>query len=78
MGNSVLQRIRGRMAEVGVTQQDLSKALGVNSTTLNLYINGRREPPPDFEARATAALDRLERAEKAAQEARQRVLGGAA
>ena len=69
--------LRGRIAELDLTQHDLAKALGINATAVNQILNGRRTPPPDFEARATAALDRLERAEQAAQEARQRVLGGA-
>ena len=72
----VVPKLRGRMAESGVTQQDLANVLGINPTLLNHVLNGRRTPPPDFEARVHAALDRLEAAEKAAQEARERVLSG--
>ena len=69
------------MAEVGVTQQDVADALGLNATQLNHILKGRRTPPADFARRVTAALDRLEQAEQAADKARQRVLreaGGAA
>ena len=69
-----IRHLRGRIAELDLTQHDLAKALGINATAVNQILNGRRKPPADFEQRATAALDRLERAEKAAQEARQRVL----
>ena len=69
-------RIRGRLAELGLTQQELAKALGINPTAINHILNGRREPPPDFEQRVTVALDRLEQAERAAAEARARVLAG--
>ena len=70
-------RIRGRMAEIGVTQQDLADHLGINPTLMNHILNGRRPAPPDFEANATAALDLLEAAEEAAQKERARVLAGA-
>lgn len=62
------------MAEIGVTQQDVADALGLNATQLNHILKGRRTPPADFERRVTAALDRLEQAERAADTARQKVL----
>ena len=73
-----VRRIRGRMAEVGVSQMTLAVELGISVASLNLYLNGNRTPPADFERRVTAALDRLEKAEQAADKARQRVLGGVA
>ena len=66
------------MAEIGVAQQDVAVQMGISVASLNLYLNGRREPPADFEERVTAALDRLERAERAAEEARAKVLAGGA
>ena len=44
--------------------------LGISVASLNLYLNGNRTPPADFERRVTAALDRLEQAEQAAETAR--------
>ena len=52
--------------------------LGVSQTKLNVILNGHRRPPAGFAAEAKAALDRLERAERAAAETRAGVLGGAA
>ena len=68
------KRIRGRMAEVGVSQMTLAVELGISVASLNLYLNGNRTPPADFARRVTAALDRLEQAEQAADRARQKVL----
>ncbi len=68
------KHLRGRLAELGVTQQDLANAMGINPTLLNHILKGRRTPPADFERRATAALDRLGEAEQAADTARQKVL----
>ena len=72
------------MAELGVSQQELAKTLGMTRSLLNAYLNGYQTPPEGlgaFVKRALAALDRLERAEQAADKARQKVLreaGGAA
>ena len=66
--------IRGRIAEVGITQHDLADAIGIHATLLNHILKGRRPPPPDFFEKVNAALDRLERAEKAAQAAKEKVL----
>ena len=71
---STIPKLRGRLAELGLTQQDLADALGLNPTQLNHILKGRRTPPADFERRVTAALDRLELAEQAADTARQKVL----
>ncbi len=72
------REIRSRLAALKLPQHTLASMLGVSQTKLNLILNGHRPPPAGFEAEATAALDRLERAERAAAEARARVLGGAA
>ena len=70
------QRLLTRIYELGFSQEEVAQASGYEPSLLNRYLNGRRTPPADFEARVHAALDRLEAAEKAAQEARERVLGG--
>ena len=67
-------KLLGRMAEIGVLQVDLAMHLDMHPTLLNAILRGRRSAPSGFEARAHAALDLLERAEQAAQEARERVL----
>ena len=66
------------MAELGVTQQDLADLLGINPTLLNHILKGRRSPPPGFYEKVNAALDLLEKAKKAADEAREKVLAGKA
>ena len=70
------QAIRARLATLGVPQHALAAALGVSQATLSLWLNGYREPPAEFEAEAAEALDVLEQAERAAAEARAKVLGG--
>ncbi len=67
-------KLRARIAELGVRQGDVAVQLGIHPTLLSSILNGRRQPPADFEANVTAALDRLEAAENAAAEARERVL----
>ena len=66
--------LRARIAELGVRHADVASQLGVHPSLLSAILNGRREPPEDFEARVTAALDTLEQAERAADTARQKVL----
>ena len=73
-----LRKLRGRIAEAGLRRQDLAALLGYSETMFSLYLNGRRPEPPDFEANVYAAIDRLEAAEKAAGEARERVLAESA
>ena len=72
------RQIRSRLAGLKLSQHTLAAMLGVSQTKLNLILNGHRLPPTGFEAQAKMALDRLERAELAAAEARARVLKGAA
>ena len=82
-----IRHIRGRIAEVGTRQADLADAIGMHETLLNAILRGRREAPEGFEERVHTALDQIEeeqrvareavqklRAERAAQEARERVL----
>ena len=70
-----ISKILGRIAEIGVRKSDVAKQLGLDPTSFSAILNGRRTPPGDFERRVTATLDRLERAEQAADKARQKVLG---
>ena len=66
--------LRARIARLGVRSIDVAVQLQMHPTRLSAILNERIEPPPDFEAKVNAALDRLEKAEKAAQKAREEVL----
>ena len=48
--------------------------LGISETVVTAILNERRPIPEGFEERVHATLDRLEAAEAAAEEARQKVL----
>ena len=71
---SVMRRIRGRIAEAGIRRRDVAKQLGYSESMFSLLLNGDRPMPADFESRVHAALDLLERAERAAAKERERVL----
>ena len=75
---AMTRQIRNRFAGLRLPQHTLASMLGVSQTKLNLILNGYRKPPAGFEAEATAALNRLGRAELAEAKARVRVLRGAA
>ena len=70
----VARRIKGRIAEAGVRRRDVAHAIGYSESMFSLILQGDRTMPLDFDFRVRAAIDRLETAEKAAQEARERVL----
>ena len=74
MAVSDIKKLRGRIAEAGLKRHDLASLLGYSESMLSLYLTGRRPAPPDFEARVYGAIERLERADKAAQAERERVL----
>ena len=65
-----------RIVAIGFTQERLAVALGIDPTLLGRYLRGIRLMPQGFEERVHATLDRLEAAERAADEARRRVLSG--
>lgn len=64
------------LARRGLTQAPVAGALGVSATTFSSYIQGYRPLPVGFRKRFHAALDLVERAEAAADEARRKVLAG--
>ena len=72
----VVPRLRARLATLGVRHVDVANHLGIHPSLLSAILNERRKLSADFEKRITAAVDLLEKAEKAAQEARRRVLAG--
>ena len=69
-----MAELKGRLGYTGISQAALAQELGVSQGSLSQWLRGVAQPPDDFRARADAALDRLEAAERAAQEARERVL----
>ena len=66
--------LKTRIIQMGITQERVAVAIGIDPSLLGRYLRGIRPMPANFEARVHAALDRLERAERAAAEARARVL----
>ena len=68
------KKIKGRIAEAGVRRRDVAHAIGYSESMFSLILQGDRTMPEGFDSRVRAAIDRLEAAEKAAQEARERVL----
>ena len=67
-------RLRGRIAEMGVKHHEVAGEVGMHYTQLSRILNERQPMPKGFEGRVHSALDRLEAAERAAAEARARVL----
>ncbi len=74
MDIELVSHLKARVTLLGIRQEQVAEVAGYESTLFSRYLNGRREPPADFKAKVTAALDRLEAAENAAAEARERVL----
>lgn len=66
--------IQQRIAKLGMTQERLAQQLDYDPTLFSRLIRGLRAAPHGFEERVSRALDRLEAAERAAEEARARVL----
>ena len=72
------RQIRTRLALLGIPQERIALEMGIDRSLFSRYLRGLRKPPEGFEARLNATLDRLEVAERAANEARERVLAGGA
>ena len=66
--------IKARIARLPHSQEQIALAAGYEPSLFSRILRGLRREPDDFERRVTAALDRLKRAERAAEKARQRVL----
>ena len=67
-------KLLGRISELGLRQADLAAYIEMNPTTLNAILRGRRPTPENFESYISKTLDRFERAEHAAEEARDKVM----
>ena len=61
--------IRGRMAQIGVTQQEVAITMGLERSAITRYLTGVRPMPEGMEARIHAALDALEEEKRVAAEA---------
>ena len=69
------EEMRARMRSLGVTQFEVAKLLGLKgNTTVNQWLNGLKEMPPEFGQRVAEAVGILERANAAADDARNRVI----
>lgn len=66
--------IRLRMVDGDVTQRQVSVEMGVSESTLSMWIIGRHPMPEGTKERIFAAIDKIAKANRAAEEARQRVL----
>ena len=69
--------IKARMIEMGVTHEQLGLRVGKSPGLLSRYFRRVRPMPEGFAARCHEALDLIEEAEEAAEEARAKVLGEA-
>ena len=71
-----MSNIGDRIAASRVGQARVAALAGLDPTVLSRYLSGSRRPrrPDEVWGRVTAALDALEEAEVAAEEARRRVL----
>ena len=67
-------KLLGRISELGLRQATLAAYIEMNPTTLNGILNGRRPTPENFESHISKTLDRFERAEHAAEQARDKVM----
>ena len=68
------EHIKTRIASFPLSQEQIALKAGYEPSLFSRILRGLRPEPADFERRVTAALDRLEQAERAADKARQRVL----
>lgn len=69
-----MRDLRTRIESSPVSQESVARAAEYEPTTFSRILRGLRKPPPGFEDRVYEALDALECAEMAAEEARRRVL----
>ena len=63
-----------RVHASGLTQQAIATAVGIDRTLLSRLLAGHRHVSEDLRERIEQAMHRLERAEQAASEARERVM----
>ncbi len=76
MSTLTFEKLRQRIRDASITQERLALQLECDPSLFSRYLRGLRPAPDGFAAKVAAALDRLEQAEAAADEARRRVLAG--
>ena len=74
MDNSAVCDLRQRVRSSAISQDRLARALGMDRSWLSRILSGKQRMPADFEERLNHALDALENAEAAAEEARRKVM----
>ena len=74
--DSIHVRIKAHIFRSGATQEQVAAAIGISPSLFSLILRSVRPMPPDFEVQVMKALNLLEKAEKAAAEAREQVLAG--
>ncbi len=67
-------KLMGRISELRLRQGNLAAYLEMSPTLLNAILRGRRPTPENFESHISKTLDRFERAEHAAEQARDKVM----
>ena len=73
-----IREIRDRLKLAGIAQQRPAQMLDIDRSDVSRILSGLRRPSADFVERAISALDALETAEMAAEEARERGMPRAA
>ena len=69
-----MDNLKTRITSFPLSQEQIALKAGYEPSLFSRILRGLRPEPADFERRVTAALDRLEQAEQAADTARQKVL----
>ena len=72
----LMKELKRKIKELGLRQMDIADQLGMNASYLNRLLNGKQNPPPNFETRLSLALTVLSRADLEAEKARWKVLRG--
>ena len=67
-------QLKAKIFQAGVTQEQVARLMGIEPATFSRILRGLRTMPEGFEKNLKHALDRLEAAGRAADEARARVL----
>ena len=70
----MLVKIKTEIFLARLTQESVAHVMGIHPALFSRILRDLRAMPEDFEERAIEAIDLLKRAERAAQEAREKIL----